>query len=213
MHLYLQRYLKLARNFISRCGHSNWDIWKKIAQSLSLFFWRQKILKFFYKWTKIIHKFEGCFLSGQVCSNSFKVFNRTWIVEPWILLVHFQKSVRVFVFRKCCDWTIFLSWCPGVSVHTVNDKITASYQTNTKGVSLPKCCIKRYISKNELWKTFTLTSFQKFEFQSILISSCLSMAPMPSFAVAMLFIPFTQFDGSSHCLNFATFLTQCHWSF
>lgn len=23
--------LKLARNLISQCGHSNWDTWKKIA--------------------------------------------------------------------------------------------------------------------------------------------------------------------------------------
>ena len=48
MHLCLPRYLKFGRNLISQCEHSNWDTWKKIAQSLSLFFSKQKILKFFF---------------------------------------------------------------------------------------------------------------------------------------------------------------------
>ena len=81
MRLYLPRYLKIARNLISQCGHSNWDTWKKIAQSLSLFISKQKILKFFYKWINIIYKFEGCFLSGQVSSNSFKVFSSCIVVD------------------------------------------------------------------------------------------------------------------------------------
>ena len=44
-------------------------------------FSKQKIFKFFCKWTNVIHKFEVCFLSGQVSLNSFEVFN-SCIVEP-----------------------------------------------------------------------------------------------------------------------------------
>ena len=36
---------------------------------------------FFCEWTDNIHRFEGCFLRGQVSSNGFKIFNRC-IVEP-----------------------------------------------------------------------------------------------------------------------------------
>ena len=56
-------------------------------------FWKQKILKFFFlgQQTNNIHKFECCFLRGQVSSNGFKVFN-SYIVEPWILLVRLQKT-------------------------------------------------------------------------------------------------------------------------
>ena len=68
-------------------------------------FWKQKILKFFCKGTHKIHKFEGCFLRGQVSSNAFKVFNGH-IVELWILSVCLQKTLKIFGFRKGCDWTI-----------------------------------------------------------------------------------------------------------
>ena len=71
---------------------------------------------FFCKRTSNIHKFEGCFLRGEVTSKGFKVFSDC-IVEPWILLVGLQKkNVESSVFRKRCDWTIFFQvyWfeCP-----------------------------------------------------------------------------------------------------
>ena len=54
---------------------------------------------FFCKRTNNIHKFEVCFLRGEVTSNGFKIFNDC-IVEPWILLVRLQKNLRIFCFQK-----------------------------------------------------------------------------------------------------------------
>ena len=47
---------------------------------LTTFFENKRIVSFFCKWTNNIHKFEGCFLRGQVTSNGFKVLN-SCIVE------------------------------------------------------------------------------------------------------------------------------------
>ena len=60
-----------------QCGYSNHGIWKKIVNSQRFLKTKQK---FFCKWTNNIHKFEGCFLRGQVTSNGFKVLN-SCIVE------------------------------------------------------------------------------------------------------------------------------------
>ena len=67
----------------------------------------KRLSRFFCKRTSNIHKFEGCFLRGQVRSNGLKVFNRG-IAESWILLVHLQKPWESFVFRNRCDGTIFI---------------------------------------------------------------------------------------------------------
>ena len=48
------------------------NTWKKIIQSLR--FKKTEDSEFFCQWTKSIHKFEGFFLRGQVCSNDFKGF-------------------------------------------------------------------------------------------------------------------------------------------
>ena len=52
---------------------------KKIIQSQR--FSKARLSSFFFKRNNNIHKFEGSFVGGEVCSNGFKVFNG-WIVEP-----------------------------------------------------------------------------------------------------------------------------------
>ena len=64
---------------------------------ITTFFKKQDIVKFVCKRTNNIHEFEGCFLRGQISSNGLKVFNGC-IVEPEILLVRLQKSLRNFCF-------------------------------------------------------------------------------------------------------------------
>ena len=50
--------------------HSTRDTWEKIVQ-----LHHKKILNFFCKQTNNIHKFEDCFLRGQVSLKGFIVFN------------------------------------------------------------------------------------------------------------------------------------------
>ena len=39
---------------------------------ITTFYEHRRFWSFFCQWTNGIHKFEGCFLRGQVCSNDFK---------------------------------------------------------------------------------------------------------------------------------------------
>ena len=69
---------------------------------------------FFCKRNNNIHEFEGCFLRGQVSSNSFQVFNG-WIVEPWIYWSACKKKLRIFCFQKMLSQDKKSSKCPGSS--------------------------------------------------------------------------------------------------
>ena len=53
----------------------------------------------FCKRTNNIHELEGCFLTGQLISNGFKVFNDC-IVESGILLARLQKILENLLFSK-----------------------------------------------------------------------------------------------------------------
>ena len=66
---------------------------------ITTFFGKQKIFKFFCKQTDSIHKFEGCFLRGQVSSNGFKVFNGC-IVEYLNFIGPFAKKLENLFFSK-----------------------------------------------------------------------------------------------------------------
>ena len=76
---------------------------RKITESQ--LFWKHKVLKYFCKRTDNIHKFECFFLRRQASSNGFIVLNGC-IVEPWILLVRFQKNLNL-LFSKKRDWIVF----------------------------------------------------------------------------------------------------------
>ena len=72
---FIKRALKSKRaksSFTLRQLESATNTWKKIIQSLR--FKKTEDSEFFCQWTKSIHKFEGFFLRGQVCSNDFKGF-------------------------------------------------------------------------------------------------------------------------------------------
>ena len=83
-----------------------------------------------------------------------------------------------------------------------------------KQICLPNIISNVTSNKNELGKTVRLTSFQKAQLQSVLIllQVCLSAPPFV-FAVIYsffqcfywLFLCFTQFGDSFHCLNFDKF--------
>ena len=62
-------------------------------------FEKKRVFKFFCKQNNNIHEFKGCFLRGQVNSNSFIVFSQ-WTVECWILLVLLQKHLRIISLQK-----------------------------------------------------------------------------------------------------------------
>ena len=47
---------------------------------ITTFYENKRFLLFFFLRTNNIHKYEGCFLRGQVSSNGFTVFN-AFIVE------------------------------------------------------------------------------------------------------------------------------------
>ena len=81
-----------------------WDTWKEIVQSQP--FLKPKIFKIFCKQTDKIHSSTMCPL------KTLKAFELTWPLRKqpsnlWILWVPLQKTWESFVFRKCCDWTMF----------------------------------------------------------------------------------------------------------
>ena len=103
---------------------------------------KQKILNFLFKRTNNIHKFEGCFLRGQVSSNGFNVFNGRK-VEPWILLVRLQKTWESFVFRTRSDWSIFFQvLLSSLSVYNVNWTNDRSSKIVFKNNQRGKCGIQ-----------------------------------------------------------------------
>ena len=98
--------------------HSNRKTWKTTVHSQCF----QCFLKFFCKQTNKIHKFEGCFLRGQVSSNGYKVFNGC-IVEYLNFIGPFAKkleyllsSENVVIGQSSSKFPVrvklFLSTCP-----------------------------------------------------------------------------------------------------
>ena len=81
-----------------------WDTWKEIVESQP--FLKPKIFKIFCKQSAKIHSSTMCPL------KTLKAFELTWPLREqpsnlWILWVPLQKTWESFVFRKCCDWTMF----------------------------------------------------------------------------------------------------------
>ena len=76
----------------------NWGTWKNIIQSQP-FSENKRFSSFFCKQADNIHKFEGCFLRGQVSSNGFKVFNGC-IVECLNFIGPFAKKLENLFFSK-----------------------------------------------------------------------------------------------------------------
>ena len=62
-------------------------------------FLKTKDSQVFCKWTNNIHKFEGCFLTGQVSSSGFKVFN-SCIVKYLNYIGLFSKKLENLCFQK-----------------------------------------------------------------------------------------------------------------
>ena len=78
------------------------DYWNEVHLEedypITTVFENNRFSSFFCKRTNNIQENEGCFLRGQVC-----------MVEPWILLLRLQKKPwESMIFKKHCDWIIFL---------------------------------------------------------------------------------------------------------
>lgn len=81
-------------------------------------FWKQKILKFYCKWTDNIHEFEGSFLGGQVSSNGFSLQR----LHSWTLyfIGPFAKKLENFLFSKNVVIGYSSPKCSGLNSHTVS---------------------------------------------------------------------------------------------
>ena len=98
IHVKVQHLGRLFKTEFSKClqrGHSNRGSRKKIVQSQR--FMKTKDSQLFLHTD--IHKYEGCFLRGQVSSNGFKVFNG-FIVEYLNFIGLFEKKLDNLLFSE-----------------------------------------------------------------------------------------------------------------
>ena len=75
-------------------------------------FWKQKILKVLGKRTNNVHRFEDCFLRGQVSSNGFKVTYLNFIGP-------FAKKLENLLFSEMIMIGQSSYKCLGLSSHTI----------------------------------------------------------------------------------------------
>ena len=115
-------------------------------------FWKQIILKVSGKRTNNIHRFEGCFLRGQVSSKGFKVFNEC-IVEYLNFNGPFAKKLENLLFSEMIVIGQSSSECPGLSSHTITTlKIRSATHLITKVSNIMHTQINGWPSKVTLKK-------------------------------------------------------------
>ena len=92
-------------HFSLRCDYSNRGTWKKTVQSLQRFL-KTKDSQDFRQADQYVHRFEGCFLRGQVRSNGFKIQRLNY----WTLnfIGPFVKGLNPGVISK--GWVWSLGW-------------------------------------------------------------------------------------------------------
>ena len=122
---------------------------------------------------------------------------------------------------SCCQWLIYFvnntSYASLLAMKLekllVNDKITVFVN---RGIHLPRIISNVTNNKNELWKSVRLTSLQKSQLQSasvfskfvhpcFLLYEFAVLFKLPFLHFEGLFLWFTQFCDSFHCLKFDKF--------
>ena len=101
----------LKKSWIHPCI-LKWDYWNRGTWEKIIhhnIFWRQKILKFFCKWT---NKIQG---SSVQPLKTLKPFELTWALK-FMNVIETWETWESFVFKNHCDWIIFFQVLPVVPV-------------------------------------------------------------------------------------------------
>ena len=106
-----------------------------------------------HKRTNNVHRFEDCFLRGQVSANGFKVFNDC-IVAYLNFIGPFAKKLENLLFSEMIEIGQSSSKCPGLSSHTITIlKIRSVTHLITKVSNIMYTQINGWPSKATLQKT------------------------------------------------------------